>query len=75
MLDIESKIKGKRVMCLKKFIEDYPSSWKTIFDKMMSRIGGRFILYCNFDIAKLRVPYQRITTNVLMLVRVKQHNA
>ena len=56
MLDIESMIKAKRVVCLKKFLEDYPSSWKTIFDKILSPIGGRFILNCNFDTAKLRVP-------------------
>ena len=56
MLDIESMIKAKRVVCLKKFLEDYPSSWKTIFDKILSPIDGRFILNCNFDTAKLRVP-------------------
>ena len=56
MLDIESMIKAKRVVCLKKFLEDYPSSWKTIFDKILSPIGGRFILNCNFDTTKLRVP-------------------
>ena len=56
MLDIESMIKAKRVVCLKKFLEDYPSSWKTIFDKILSPIGGRFILNCNFDTAKLRIP-------------------
>ena len=56
MLDIESMIKAKRVVCMKKFLEDYPSSWETIFDKILSPIGRRFILYCNFDTAKLRVP-------------------
>ena len=43
-------------MCLKKFLEDYPSSWKTIFDKILSPIDGRFILCCNFDTAKLSAP-------------------
>ena len=56
MLDIESMIKAKRVVCLKKFLEDYRSSWKTIFYKILSPIGRRFILYCNFDTAKLGVP-------------------
>ena len=32
------------------------SSWKMIFDKILLPIGGRFILQCNFDTAKLRVP-------------------
>ena len=62
MLDIESMIKAKRVVCLKKFLEDYPSSWKTIFDKILSPIGGRFILNCNFDTAKLRIPFRGVAT-------------
>ena len=55
MLDIESLIKAKRVMCLKKFLQDYPSSWKTILGKTLSPVGGHFLLYCNFDTAKLKI--------------------
>ena len=55
MLDIESLIKAKRVMCLKKFLQDYPSSWKTILGKILSPAGGRFLLHCNFDTAKLKI--------------------
>ena len=55
MLDIESLIKARRVICLKKFLEDYSSSWKIILEKILSPVGGRFLLYCNFDIAKLKV--------------------
>ena len=55
MLDIESMIKAKRVMCLKKFLQDYPSSWETILGKILSPVGGRFLLYCNFDTAKLKI--------------------
>ena len=51
MLDIESLIKAKRVMCLKTFLRDYPSSWKAILGKILSPVGGRFLLYCNFDTA------------------------
>ena len=54
MLDIESLIKAKKVMFLKKFLQDYPSSWKTIFGKILSPVGGHFLLYCNFDTAKLK---------------------
>ena len=54
MLGIESLIKAKRVMCLKKFLQDYPSSWKTILGKILSPVGGRFLLYCNFNTAKLK---------------------
>ena len=55
MLDVESLIKAKRVMCLKTFLQDYPSSWKTILGKIISPVGGRFLSYCNFDTAKLKI--------------------
>ena len=55
MLDIESLIKAKRVMCLKTFLRDYPSSWKAILGKILSPVGGRFLLYCNFDTAFLKI--------------------
>ena len=35
MLDIEFLIKTKRIMCLKKFLQDYPSSWKIILGKIL----------------------------------------
>ena len=54
MLGIESLIKAKRVMSLKKFLQDYPSLGKTILGKILSPVGGRFLLYCNFDMAKLK---------------------
>ena len=55
MLDIESLIKTKRIMCLKKFLQDYPSSWKIILGKILSPVGGCFLLYCNFDTSKLKI--------------------
>ena len=42
-------------MCLKKFLQDYLSSWKIILGKILSPVGGRFLLYCNFDTAKLKI--------------------
>ena len=54
MLDIESMIKAKRVAFLKKFLEEYPSTWKTILKKLSSPIGGCFVLHCNFDTSKLK---------------------
>ena len=55
MLVIESLIKAKRVICLKKFLEDYQSSWKTILEELLSPVGGRFVLHCNFDTTKLKI--------------------
>ena len=57
MSDVESMIKAKRVNCLKKFREDYRSPWKAILDKLLSPIGGRFVLYCNFDTSKLKIQF------------------
>ena len=55
MLDIESLIKTKQIMCLKKFLQDYPSSWKIILGKILSPVGGHFLLYCNFNTSKLKI--------------------
>ena len=55
MLDIDSMISAKRIICLKKFLEDYRSIWKTILDNLLSPVGGRFVLHCNFHISKLKI--------------------
>ena len=55
MLDIQSMICAKRVTCLKKLLEDYSSPWKTILDKLLLPIGGRFVLHCNFQTSKLKI--------------------
>ena len=46
---------AKRVTCLKKLLEDYSSPWKTILDKLLLQIGGRFVLHCNFQTSKLKI--------------------
>ena len=55
MLDIQSMICAKRVTCLKKLLEDYSSPWKTILDKLLLPVGGRFALHCNFQTSKLKI--------------------
>ena len=45
MLDVESLIKVKRVMCLKKFLQEYPSSWKIILGKILSPVVGDVFFY------------------------------
>ena len=39
MLDIECMIKAQRIMCLKKYIEDYVSSWKKFFGLLFRECG------------------------------------
>jgi len=55
MLDIDSMISTKRILCLKKFLEDYQSTCKSILDKLLSPVGGRFVSHCNFRISKLKI--------------------
>ena len=55
MLDIQSLICTKRVTCLKKLLKDYSSPWKTILDKLLFAVGGRFVLHCNFQTSKLKI--------------------
>jgi len=58
MLDIESMVSARRVICLKNFLEDYPSTWKSILNSIILPVGGSLFLHCNFDTVKLktRIP-------------------
>ena len=55
MLDIDSMVRTKRVFCLKKYLEDYPSPWKFFLDEKLLSVGGKFVLHCILDITKLPV--------------------
>ena len=55
MLDIQSMILSQRVIALKRFIGDYSSPWKSILETFLGNIGGKSILYCNFDTRKLPI--------------------
>ena len=55
MLDIQAMILSQRVIALKRYIEDYCSPWKNVLDILLSDIGGKLILYCNFDTRKLPI--------------------
>ena len=55
ILDIDSMVRTKRVLCLKKYLEDYPSPWKFFLDERLISVGGKFVLHCNLDITKLPV--------------------
>ena len=59
MLDIESMISARRVICLKKFLEDYPSTWKSFLNSCILSVGGSLILHCNFDTTKLKTQFPK----------------
>ena len=48
MLDTESMIRSKRVICLQKFLQDYESPLKMFLGELPQPIGGKFLLHCNF---------------------------
>ena len=53
MLDLESMIFAQRIICLKKYIENYESPWKYVLDFYLKKVGGKFLLHCTFDCRKL----------------------
>ena len=53
MLDIESMMLAQRIICLKKYIEDDVCSWKFFLDHYLEKVGGKFIVHCQFDTRKL----------------------
>ena len=55
MLDTESMIRTKRVICLQKFLEDYESPWKMFLGELLKPVGGKFLLRCNFQVSKLNI--------------------
>ena len=49
MLDLESMISAQRIICLKEYTENYESPWKYVLDFYLKKVGGKFLLHCNFD--------------------------
>ena len=51
MLDLEftCMISAQRVMCVKKYVENYESPWKYVFNFYLKKMGGKFLFQCNFD--------------------------
>ena len=54
MVDIQSVILSQSLH-KKRFIEDYDSAWKSVLDTFLGDIGGKCILYCNFDTRKFPI--------------------
>ena len=57
MLDIHSMILSQIIITLRRYIEEYSSPWKTILDTFSGEVGGKFVLYCNFDTRKLPIYF------------------
>ena len=55
MIHLKSYIEAQRIMCLKKYNENYSSTWKYILDFYLKKVGGKCLLQCNFEISKLPI--------------------
>ena len=55
MLDIDSMVCTRRVICIKKYLEDYKSPWKALLNEILIPVGGKLMLHCNFDTSKLSI--------------------
>ena len=53
MPHIQSLIDTQRIMCLKKYSEDYESPWKQMLSYFLKDYGGKPLLHCNFSIDDL----------------------
>ena len=53
MPHIQTLIDTRRIMCLKKYSENYNSPWKQVLSFFLKDYGGKFILHCNLNIADL----------------------
>ena len=53
MPHLESTIKTQRMICLKKFTENYQSPWKLILSHHLKNHRDKFLLHCNHDVADL----------------------
>ena len=49
MPHIESAVKAQRIICVKKFLEDYSSPWKSILSYQLRDHGDKFLLHCNYN--------------------------
>ena len=49
MPHLESIFITQRISCLKRLSEEYHSSWKYILKFFLKKVGGVFVLCCNFD--------------------------
>ena len=53
MPHLQTLINTQRIMCLKKYCEDYYSPWKLILLSFLKDHGGKFLLHCNFSTSDL----------------------
>ena len=62
MIHLLSDIQAQRIVCIKKYWENYKSTWKNIFEYYLSKVDGKCLLCYKFNISKLLIdisPYYK----------------
>ena len=55
MPNIESMISAQRIICMKRYLSTDPAGWKFFFYSYLKKVGGKFLLHCNFNYNKLPI--------------------
>ena len=53
MPDIVSMISTQRILCIKKYLDNYPAGWKFFLNFYLKNVGDKFLFHYNFDYRKL----------------------
>ena len=72
MPDVDSLIKTQRIMCIKKYLESYESSWKKVLSYYLKKVGGPFLFHCHFEYSSLPLAlptFYRYCVNVWSSLR------
>jgi len=56
MPHIEAFIKTQRIMCMKKYLDSYNSTWKIFLDSYLADFAGSFLITCHYDVSFLPKP-------------------
>ena len=58
MRDIDSMVRTRRVICIKKYLEDCNSPCKAFLNETLIPVGGKLILHCNSILLNWVFTYQ-----------------
>jgi len=58
MRDLESMVRCLRLAWLKRIFNDLNATWKTYLLYLLEPVGGRFFLYCNYEVSDYTISSQ-----------------
>jgi len=64
MPDNGSKMAAQRRLCLKKYLDLYPASWKFFLDYYLKNVGGKFLFQCNLTMQSYQYTFLNFKNNV-----------